>query len=99
MILKEYRIDMYHWDDNKSQQNQGKHGISFEEARDSIFEGKNVLVGGVAYDKGEPRHAVIGLHKGRYYVGIFTVTPQGIRIISVRRARDEEEKQAREKGI
>ena len=54
----------------------------------------------VAYDKGEARHAVVGKYKDKYYVGIFTITQEGfIRIISVRRARYEEEKQAREKEL
>ena len=90
---------MYIWDSRKNRSNQAKHGISFEEARDYIFEGPNILAPGVAYDKGEIRHAVIGRHNGKYYVGIFTITPHGVRIISVRRARNEEEKQAKAKGL
>jgi hypothetical protein len=90
---------MYSWDAVKSQSNKKKHGISFEEARDSVFEGKNILAPEVAYDHGESRHAVIGKHHGKYYVGIFTITPQGLRIISVRRARHDEQKQAEEKGL
>lgn len=90
---------MYLWDPEKSEGNKRKHGIGFEEAREAIFEGRNLLATGVAYDKGESRHAVIGKWKGKYYVGIFTVTDQGIRIISVRRARDEEERQARDGGV
>ncbi|OGQ57386.1 MAG: hypothetical protein A3I75_07605 [Deltaproteobacteria bacterium RIFCSPLOWO2_02_FULL_50_16] len=89
----------YIWDKEKERTNREKHGISFEEARDHIFESDNILVPEVAYHKGEIRHAVMGRFKGRYYVGIFTITPQGIRIISVRRARYEEEKQAKEKGL
>jgi uncharacterized DUF497 family protein len=90
---------MYLWDKRKSQINQQKHGISFDDAKDSIFEGKNILAPEVAYNKGEARHAVIGKHQGKYYVGIFTITPQGLRIISVRRARHEEERQAKAKGL
>jgi len=90
---------MYSWDAAKNRRNLGKHGISFEEARDHIFEGRNIFAPGVAYEKGETRHAVIGKYKGLFYVGIFTITPDGIRIISVRRARHEEEKQARDKGL
>lgn len=90
---------MYIWDEAKSKRNQLKHGISFEEARQYIFEGKNILAPAVAYDKGERRYAVVGKYQEKYYVGIFTITLEGIRIISVRRARDEEEKQAKEKGI
>lgn len=91
---------MYQWDAGKNRSNVKKHGISFEEARDSIFEGKNILAIGVAYDQGEIRHAIIGKCKGRYYTGIFTVTEDGhIRIISVRRSRHEEEKQAKNRGL
>ena len=90
---------MYLWDESKNKINQKKHGISFEEARDSIFEGRNILASGIAYSKGEPRYAVIGKHKTNYYVGIFTITAEGFRIISVRRARHEEQKQAQRKGL
>lgn len=90
---------MYEWDPGKSEANQQKHGISFEEARDAIFEGKNLLAEGVAYDKGEIRHAVIGKKEGKYYVGIFTLDHGKIRIISVRRARHEEARQAKDRGL
>lgn len=90
---------MYTWNPEKSGENKRKHGISFEEARDFIFEGKNVLAVGVAYDQEESRHAVIGKYQEKYYVGIFTIQEGQIRIISVRRARDEEEKQAKFKGL
>jgi len=91
---------MYTWNRRKSRLNWQKHGISFEEARDFIFEGKNILVAGVAYNKGEKRHAVIGKHKGKYFVGIFSLTEEEeIRIISVRRAREEEKRQAQREGL
>jgi uncharacterized DUF497 family protein len=90
---------MYLWDPAKNLENQKKHGISFEEARDTIFEGPNLMAPDVAKQKGESRHAVIGKYEGRYYVGIFTIRSEGIRIISVRRARHEEEKQAKEQGL
>lgn len=90
---------MYSWDPRKSEANRRKHGISFEEAKDSIFEGRNLLATGVAYDKGEARHAVIGKRNGKYYVGIFTITGGRIRIISVRRVRNDEEKVAKDRGL
>lgn len=90
---------MYVWDEKKNKANQEKHGISFEDARDFLFEGRNILVPYVAYTKGEARHALIGKYKGKYYVGIFAVTPKGLRIISVRRARHEEESQTKAKGL
>ena len=91
---------MYIWDENKSKQNKEKHGLSFEEAKEFVFEQRNVLAMDVAYDKGEPRHAVVGKYKEKYYVGIFTITQEGfIRIISVRRARYEEEREAKRKEL
>lgn len=91
---------MYVWDPEKSRGNKLKHGVLFEEARDHIFEGRNLLATGVAYDMEEARHAVIGKWEEKFYVGIFTVTDNGnIRIISVRRARHEEEKQAKDRGL
>jgi uncharacterized DUF497 family protein len=91
---------MYVWDPVKSGINKAKHGISFEEARDHVFEKNNVTVFDVAYSKdGESRHAVIGKFGGHYYTGIFTITELGVRIISVRRSRDEEKKQAIQKGL
>lgn len=83
----------------KNADNQRKHGISFEEARDHVFEGTNLLASGIAYEKSETRHAVIGKFQGKYYVGIFTILAEGVRIISVRRARDEEKETAKRKGI
>ena len=90
---------MYQWDDRKSLLNIRKHGISFDEARDHIFEGPNLLATGVAYEKDEVRHAVIGKFNGRYYTGIFTIRSGVIRIISVRRSRREEESEAKRQGI
>jgi len=91
---------VYGWDPLKNLQNLRKHGISFEEARDHLFEKENLIVPNVAYSKeDEVRHAVIGKYKGKFYVGIFTITNKDIRIISVRRARDDEEKQAKAKGF
>ena len=92
-------MPMYIWDPQKSQANKQKHGISFEEARDHIFEGTNIIVEGVAYDRSEARHAIIGKLNKHYYVGIFTIVDQKIRIISVRRARDDEKEKAKSQGL
>ena len=90
---------MYVWDADKSAANQCKHGISFEQARDHIFEGRNLLAVGVAHQGNEIRHAVIGTFDGHYYVAIFTMRSDAVRIISVRRARDEEKRTAKVQGL
>ena len=76
-----------------------KHDIAFQEARDAIFESRNLLAIEVAYQDSEPRHAVIGRCRDKFYTGIFTIRDGTIRIISVRRSRREEEEQARRAGI
>lgn len=43
---------MYLGDEKKNRINLKKHGISFEEARDSIFEGSNIFAPEIAYSKG-----------------------------------------------
>ncbi len=90
---------MYSWDPKKNDHNKEKHGISFEEAVKHIFEDQNLLVFDVAYNKNEPRHAIIGKYKKKYYTGIFTIRSNNIRIISVRRARHDEEKQAKDQRL
>ena len=90
---------MYTWDPQKSASNKRKHGITFEDARDAIFEGNNLLAVGVAYQDNEPRHAVIGRFRNKFYTGIFTIRGGTVRIISVRRSRREEEEQARREGL
>ncbi|MCB9060627.1 MAG: BrnT family toxin [Halobacteriovoraceae bacterium] len=90
---------MYAWDEHKSTSNKTKHGISFEEARDYIFEDRNITVMNVAYDKEEQRHAIIGKYNGKYYTGIFTIRDDKIRIISVRRSRNAEKQKAKSKGL
>ena len=44
------------------------------------------------YDYGEVRYVAIGLIDGRLHVLCFTETPDGIRVISLRKANDREVK-------
>lgn len=90
---------MYEWDDEKNKINLIKHGISFEDAQKFIFEGRNIILLNVAYQNGEVRHAIIGKFENKFFTGIFTYRNYNIRIISVRRSREKEKKQAEEKGF
>ncbi len=79
---------MFSWDPTKNAGNQSKHGISFEEAVD-LWRGKNVSFT-ARTENGEPRLGIIGEIKGVVWTAIFFERADGIRIISVRRARDYE---------
>lgn len=84
---------MYEWEPKKSKENKKKHGISFEEAVEFLFESFHYEVERVAYTKsGEFRHALAGQFQRKWYVAIYTIRDETIRIISVRRMRQNEEK-------
>ena len=79
----------FEYDEKKSQVNQKKHGISFEEAK------KLWMVPAVeiqARTEDEPRFLRIGKLKDKFYSCIFTTRKDVVRLISVRRSREEEEK-------
>lgn len=79
----------FEYDDHESQANQQKHGISFEEAT------KLWLVPGVVIEartEDEPRFLRIGKWQNKLYSCVFTVRNDVVRLISVRRSREEEEK-------
>lgn len=82
----------FEFDPAKSQSNKEKHGIDFVEAQvlwfGSFFELKLKTTT-------ESRYAIVGQLDGAFWTAIITYREERIRIISVRRSRDEE-KQAYE---
>ena len=81
----------FEWDIEKSEQNQEKHGVSFDESV-VIWETTRLEVENLAYSEdGEKRSATIGWIETKLYVAIWTKRHEKIRIISVRRARKNEE--------
>lgn len=79
----------FEYDKLKSKSNKGKHGIDFEEAQ-GIWE--SITVELPSRYREEPRRLVIGKLKGKFWTAIVTEREDALRIISVRRSRDEEEK-------
>ena len=73
----------------KSEQNRLKHGISFEEAK-AMWTVLGVTV--PARVVMESRFVRISIWKGKFYSCIYMFRKNGVRIISVRRSRKEEEK-------
>ena len=78
----------FEYDDTKSKKNRKKHGIDFEQAK-ALWDDPDLLEI-PARTEDEPRYLVIGRIEKRFWSGIIAYRDSGIRIISVRRSRDEE---------
>ncbi len=76
----------FEFDENKSEINKKKYGISFEEAK-ILWQDKNSLVIPAKAVGEEERFALISKLDGKCYVAIFTLRNEKYRIISVRRCR------------
>ena len=75
----------FEYDPTKSEKNQEKHGIGFEEAQ-KLWEDSRAVVFHARSDD-EPRFAMIAAYKGKLWVAFYTLRENRIRIISVRRVR------------
>lgn len=78
----------FEFDPDKSTANQAKHGIDFTEAQ--VLWQDPMYVEIPARTTDEPRWLVIGQINGKHWSAVVTYRQQRIRIISVRRSRDEE---------
>jgi uncharacterized protein len=76
------------FDPVKSASNLGKHGVDFVQAQELWQDPMRIEV--PARTSGEPRWLVIGRMGGKHWSAVVTYRGDRIRIISVRRARDEE---------
>ncbi len=79
---------IFEFDARKSQMNLEKHGIDFEEAK-LLWDDPDLLEIPARIED-EPRFMVIGRIANTHWSGIITYRGDAIRIISIRRARDEE---------
>ena len=81
---------MIEFDESKSQSNLEEHGIDFVEAQE-LWDDSNLLeIPARTVD--EPRYLLIGTIKAKHWSAVVTYRNECIRIISVRRSRDEEVK-------
>jgi len=78
----------FEYDPHKSESNRRKHGIDFEEAQGLWDDEAFIEIPAKNLD--EPRFLVVGKIKGKYWSAVITYREDNIRIISVRRSRDEE---------
>lgn len=78
------------FDPRKSKENKEKHGVDFVEAQ-KLWEDEDRLEIEARSDD-EPRLALIAMAEGKVWSAFFTYRgEQGVRLISVRRAREEEQ--------
>jgi len=78
----------FEFDKQKSQSNKKKHGIDFIEAQ-AIWKDESRLEL-PAKTEDEPRFLTTGMIAGKMWSAVTTIREEKIRIISVRRARQEE---------
>ena len=78
----------FEFDPRKSRSNKKKHGIDFDEAQ-ALWDDLDLIVV-PARTSDESRYLVVGKIGGTHWSGVITFREDRIRIISVRRSRDEE---------
>lgn len=78
----------FEYDPKKSAENKRKHGIDFEEAQALWNDAAVVEIPARVTD--EPRWVVIGRIEDKHWSAVITRRDENIRLISVRRSRDEE---------
>ena len=76
------------FDSQKSDGNKQKHGIDFYEAQ-TLWDDLDLIEIPVKTSD-EPRFLIIGKISGKHWSGVITYRGEKIRIISVRRSREEE---------
>lgn len=79
---------MFEFDKNKSEANRRKHGIDFESARKLWRDSNRIEIPARWVD--EPRFVLIAMLEKDIWSAVFTLRKNRIRIISVRKARDDE---------
>lgn len=78
----------FDYDPAKSEANRAKHGIDFSQAKSLWLDPKRVEF--VARFSDEDRFGLIGSSGGKLWAAIYTIRQGKIRIISVRRSRENE---------
>ncbi|RUO29551.1 BrnT family toxin [Aliidiomarina soli] len=81
-------MNVFEFDDKKSQANRYKHGIDFHDAQ-ALWEDQDLLEVR-AKSSDEPRYLVIGLIGMKHWSAVITYRGEKIRLISVRRSRKRE---------
>ena len=78
----------FEYDSHKSDSNRAKHGIDFADAQALWDDEQYIEIPAKTTD--EPRFLVVGKINGKHWSAVITYRGENIRIISMRRSRDEE---------
>jgi uncharacterized protein len=81
---------IFEYDPDKSNANKEKHGIDFDEAQAIWRDPEHLEIPARGTD--ELRCLVIGIIGGKHWSAVITYRDQSVRLISVRRSRNEEVK-------
>ena len=82
----------FEWDEAKRKSNIEKHGIDFVDAS-VLFQNVTLTIEDDRFDYGEERLVTFGILKGRVLAVVHTEDEGSIRIISMRKATKNEEKE------
>lgn len=82
---------LYEWDEDKSEANLSKHGLSFEDS-ETVFSGECITFEDDRFDYGEQRFITLGKLEGRIVIIAHTPRGENTRIISMRKANAREQK-------
>ena len=89
----------FEWDQNKSDRNLQKHGVSFEEAQTVFLDLKSQTYSDSLHSLEEPRYIHIGMaSRGRLVLVVYTERNTKIRIISSRLCTNQEAKRYETNG-
>ncbi len=90
--------DAFEWDEDKAAQNDAKHGVTFEAARDVFKDPFAIEQIDDRENYGEERFIIIGMASGRLLTVVYTMRGEFIRIISARGAEPYEQRQYHEQN-
>ena len=82
----------FEWDEQKSANNQLKHGISFKFATRVFLDKNCIKFLDTRKDYGEERYIALGSIQRRIFVVVFTHRGNNLRIISARKANEREQR-------
>lgn len=88
---------IFEWDENKAETNRQKHGVSFDEAQTVFTDSLSAMMPDAEHSDTEERFLIIGTSgKNRVIVVSYTERGDKIRLISARKATQNERKQYEE---
>jgi len=90
--------EVFEWDEAKAGANLAKHGVSFEQARQSFDDPFAIEVVDDRENYGEDRLILLGMVENRLLVVVYTLRSDKVRIISARDAEPHERRQYHEEN-